>query len=640
MVPASHRRRPLRRSVVAVALALACACGSTPPAATAPESARTPDPQPTPAQSHPSAQPDRRAFLPYWNNFGVGRDFESGGTIQVPLAGQGDVRFPEHTKLYLFRTKVRVGDAIPGVDRARVTELVGRPLVGLQGPGGKRIAPPMFADLQVVDSDHGIAVMYGPTDDVSPVVFVTFSTAEMRPLGVGGDEFGEAFAVARMHSGRSSALDRFWAMGADPRDPERMALVIYDQLGTSLVEHHGLRRPSVDAQLTIRRYGEVVLVASTDVDGKRVALPFDRDGRYLGVVLPEPRWLTYVDHEKEWWIDLDLPKRILVTPEGEEELAIPVATYEDEALGAPLDDPNLYLPLDRAGLPLAMPPDAIGMLRLVEFTSDGSGPTAARAELKVRYSDCHGGWALVRRTSGGLVHEIGGGRAEDVLAAAVAGRLPRYRRWWPVGRHTHLYEWESDPGLDGTRRSYFAAAPPRAVGELESGGFGAIDLQRGVPYPLPNDESSLASAEAVVDALRRREAELARETYQRAWDDEDAYYTALTGLTYEQRVAQAQLRERLDQEFIARVRANGVADWFELARARGIAGSVAWLDAEEARLAAEDAAAEEERRRQASIVDAPTFSWGDVFSAWRIQNANPPKVEVFEDRGLIRIVRY
>ena len=108
---------------------------------------------------------------------------------------------------------------------------------------------------------------------------------------------------------------------------------------------------------------------------------------------------------------------------------------------------------------------------------------------------------------------------------------------------------------------------------------------------------------------------------------------SLTGLTAEQRVERARAQE-LER---GQLRESGLRSNRDVERARQLGMDRAWVDAEADRLYAESV----ERNRKPDPV--PVFSWQNVFDAWHVQRqsgALDGRVEVYDDRGLVRVVKY
>ncbi|MCA8982091.1 MAG: hypothetical protein H6831_16065 [Planctomycetes bacterium] len=538
----------------------------------------------------------------------------------VPFAGREGC--------FVYYGRVQSGDVLPGISTKRRDQLIGEQICYVRC-GLDWVVPPIYANLIPIDGRHAFVGRYGEERGSNEPGFLDMATGAFTPVDVDGEVLANWTQVHVVPSGQGGKDSRVWVAGRDPLDGNSTALGVFDARGNPLSAHHGLR-PRAGGPLGLVSHGRCVLAEVADPEGTPLVMPFRADGEALGFCVPELSSLELVRPGADWWNETTDEKAFFMPPWPETELAVAVGSLEDPDLV----DATLYLPLSLEGRPLTLPSDALGMVRLISFTKADDSPLRVETGM-CKYPRCHSGWAVVRRTEAGLVFDVAGGDAEEVLSASLAGTATRVRRWKPVVSHRLLYYWRgnADP-RGGVPFTYEAVVPPRAVAERIDGRWIALDLSRGVPFPLVDGDGDERDSEVAVQiALQNGDDALQRDVYKGAVAAHEALMVSLTGLTAEQRVERARAQE-LER---GQLRESGLRSNRDVERARQLGMDRAWVDAEADRLYAESV----ERNRKPDPV--PVFSWQNVFDAWHVQRqsgALDGRVEVYDDRGLVRVVKY
>lgn len=624
------------------------------------------------------AEPFRGPFKAYGDNLDFWRGSAKWQEVRVPTA-----REPRelHSGWKTRTRTVHADDKLPGLSKSQTGERVGKPLVGLDHDG-EAVIPPMFRSIHPLDSEHAMVLVYEPEPNVESVQFVDFETGKLTPALVGGKPLEDWLYVASQIP-TAAELEQGvppLAFALAPDGPDTMRFGIFDASGNTVFGTHGLKRAAEDADFTILLDTKTIFLSTRDANDRPMVLAFDEHGRPLDLVLPAIEQLARVEVGAEWFKKSDYK-----LPPATNELAIAIGEIEGEQL----EDPRLYLPFGSDERPLMLPEGSLGMVRLVAYSNEKSSKLymnfGEAYGQKTPYPNCHSGWAIVREDANGLVFEVGGGTAEQVVGASLAGHLPRYRHFWSHSLPRQLYNWTGNVGVDGKERTFRAVTPARAIGQRIDGNYEAIDLHRGsvcdlffgetdyrnsienleidvknTDAMLVNTVSSHAVEQYEIQADMQRQAALQRQrdreeaerllALQRAElakatqaefvvvapkirellksRNSDSAKAALQACKYDQ--------AELWREYYYRYGASFPTD-VRHAAAMGMPSS--WIAERDAAFAASDARA---AAHEAGIdPNYEVFSWDGVFSAWHIQNrSRNSRVEVIHDRGLTKIIRY
>lgn len=600
---------------------------------------------------------------------------------------------PNGTGWKIRSRQVVATDRLPGLDADEVLAAVGQNLRGI-GKFGDYIVPPMFRVLHMVDSDHAVVITNGIPSNPGRLEFLVLSTGEREPLELDGEPLLDWNLIHTFGLGDEPSSDgedrSVWLLAPHPDQSDRQHLVVTDPFGKLLYARRSLRLPDDDRD-GLLSHGGMVFVATRDETGKEVTLLLDQQGHPHDMILPPVQSFERVQTGEEWWDESDSP----ITPASETELAIAIGELEqllpDDA--AQLEDSTLYLPIGSDGLPLPLPANALGMLRLVSYTEREDSPLYVNMGQDygnvTRYPDCHSGWILVTQEADGIVLQPSSGTAERVLAAAIRDALPRFANLWPVSAQQLTYSYRGQDAT-GRDRHYLVTLPARAVGQLTDGRYQAIDLNLGCIQAMAFGDDTRGSLENMEIGLSNTDAFLFNTVTGRAMNDYDAFQEVQAQYARELAAAQrlaAEARAAEEERIAKLTRAEydrtlddfnrvleaanwpgevsdfldnleyqhnaydrdyfykfGANTWADLEWASAVGMSDSWVKERAEQLWNNDQA---ELARQAQILplsdDPVGFSWDAVFDQWHInfqRNLGKSKTKVFTDRDKVRIVTY
>lgn len=293
-------------------------------------------------------------------------------------------------------------------------------------------------------------------------------------------------------------------------------------------------------------------------------------------------------------------------------------------------DPTIYHPLDERGVPLPLPADVAGLMRIVTHVPDRR--EFRWGELRDTWPQgFHSGWVvLYAAQNGGRRFGFAKGSVEDALHRAAT--LERYDAWEQGGLHRYLSQGSWQPARAFARRAADAVWETIDLETLTP--YGSRAYGQGMAWIRPLEDPSLRELKrenydsfdrtnrGVVSGKRRaereardraREAERRKKAARVAQRAEECHAAIARGDERQARflLTEWDLGEEEDGAWAAYYTAFGCVDRYEIEHAReaGVTGTVLQrLESNLAQSVAEQRADEEAVRRRADLEAA----WSDA----------------------------